>query len=212
MSVSKMRREYSSRPLLESDTDADPIRQFQVWFDEAVDAKLPEPNAMTLATATPDGRPSARIVLLKEFDQRGFTFFTNYSSRKGVELGENPHAALVFFWHELERQVRIEGTVEPVTEVESDAYFLIRPPGARLGAWASDQSQVVGGREVFEARYRALEWQHPEGNLHRPPHWGGYRVRPEQIEFWQGRSNRLHDRLRYRRVDPGDWTLERLAP
>jgi pyridoxamine 5'-phosphate oxidase len=198
-------------PLSEADVDPDPVRQFRAWFEQAQAAGVADPTAMTLATATPDGRPSARVVLLKGLGPDGFVFFTNYDGRKGRELAANPRAALVFFWPELERQVRIEGTVEPVSPAESDAYFRSRPVGARLGAWASPQSEVIPSREALERRLRELEAQYPDGEVPRPPHWGGYRVRPEAVEFWQGRPNRLHDRLRYRRV-PGGWRLERLAP
>ncbi|MBX6315041.1 MAG: pyridoxamine 5'-phosphate oxidase [Isosphaeraceae bacterium] len=207
-----MRRDFERHALVESDLDPDPIRQFRAWFDAAVTAGLLDPNAMTLATATPDGQPSARIVLLKGCDERGFAFFTNYESRKGRELEANPRAALVFFWAELERQVRIEGRVERVSDEESDAYFLSRPLGAQLGAWISSQSETVPGREVLERRYEELLERVAEGAIGRPPHWGGYRVVPDAIEFWQGRPNRLHDRLRYRRGPEGAWIIERLAP
>jgi pyridoxamine 5'-phosphate oxidase len=212
MAFSDLRREYMQRGLHESDLDEDPIRQFQVWFDAAVEAGLPEPDAMTLATASTDGKPSARMVLLKLADERGFVFFTNYESRKGRELADNPRAALVLFWVELERQIRIEGRVEPVTAAESDAYFHSRPLGSQLGAAASHQSRVIPGREELEKRVAELEKQYQGGEIPRPDYWGGYRVVPEVIEFWQGRPNRLHDRLRYRRNGEDRWIIERLSP
>lgn len=198
--------------LSEADADADPLRQFEKWFQQALAANLPEPNAMTLATATSDGRPSARVVLLKAFDASGFAFFTNYEGRKGRDLTENPHAALLFFWAELQRQVRIEGTVTRVSEAESDDYFRSRPLGSRLGAWASPQSEVIPNREILEARVREMAQRYPDGEVPRPPFWGGFRVRPLTLEFWQGRPDRLHDRLRYRRDPAGGWCIERLAP
>lgn len=212
MSMADLRREYMQQGLAEADLDADPFRQFRVWFDAAVAAGLPEPNAMTLATASPEGQPSARMVLLKGLDESGFVFYTNYESRKGDELAANPRAALVFFWVELARQVRIEGRVERVSLAESDTYFASRPEGSRLGAWASRQSQVIAGRETLERRLRALEAEYAEQGIPRPPYWGGYCVIPATLEFWQGRPNRLHDRLRYRRLDDGSWVIERLSP
>jgi len=197
--------------LTEGELDSDPVRQFHRWIEEATLSEVAEPNAMALATATPEGRPSARIVLLRGYDERGFAFFTNYESRKGRELDANPHAALVFHWHDLERQVRVEGRVERVSAEESDTYFQSRPAGSRLGAWASRQSEVLPDRTVLEARNRALEIQYPDGQIPRPEHWGGYRVVPAVIEFWQGRPSRLHDRLRYTRSDRG-WLVERLSP
>jgi pyridoxamine 5'-phosphate oxidase len=212
MQIPEMRKEYNGGSLSETDVDADPLRQFEKWFGQALAANLPEPNAMTLATATADGQPSARMVLLKTFDASGFTFFTNYDSRKGRELTANPRAALLFFWAELHRQVRIEGTVERVSEAESDAYFRSRPLGSRLGALASAQSVVIASRAVLEERVRELAQRFPDGDVPRPLHWGGYRVCPLTIEFWQGRPDRLHDRLRYQRVQPDGWRLERLSP
>jgi pyridoxamine 5'-phosphate oxidase len=185
--------------------------QFGRWFADAEAADLIEPNAMTLATADAGGRPSARMVLLKAFDQRGFVFYTNYGSRKAGELTGNPAAALVFWWPPLERQVRVEGGVERVTREESEAYFRTRPLGSRLGAWASEQSRVIVGRVDLERRLEELEARYGDGEVPLPPFWGGYRVHPEVVEFWQHRPNRLHDRLRYRRV-PGGWTIERLSP
>lgn len=212
MEIANMRKEYVWGGLSEADVDADPLRQFETWFQQALATNLPEPNAMTLATATPDGQPSARVVLLKAFDASGFTFFTNYASRKGRELAANGRAALLFFWPELQRQVRIEGTIERVTDAESDAYFRSRPLGSRLGAWASEQSEVIASRAVLEERVREAAQRFPDGEVPRPQHWGGFRVRPLTIEFWQGRPDRLHDRLRYRRVQPAGWRLDRLSP
>lgn len=212
MSVAELRKEYMLNGLHEADLDRDPIEQFRVWFDQALSAGLPEPNAMALATATPDGRPSARMVLIKGADARGFVFYTNYQSRKGHELASNPYAALVFYWAELERQIRIEGHVEPVSAVESDTYYHSRPLGSQIGAWASAQSQVIPNREVLEQRVNELTAQYADGQVPRPPHWGGYRVVPQAIEFWQGRPSRLHDRLRYTRQDDGTWLIERLSP
>ncbi|HXG12558.1 MAG TPA: pyridoxamine 5'-phosphate oxidase [Gemmataceae bacterium] len=200
------------RSLHEADMDPDPLRHFRVWLDQARAFGLPQPDAMTLATATPDGRPAARVVLLRGFDERGFVFFTNYESRKGQELAANPRACLVFYWAELERQVRIEGHVERVTPRESDEYFATRPRDSRLSAWASPQSQVIPSREVLERRMAELQAAYEGSDVPRPPHWGGYRVVPTSIEFWQGRASRLHDRLRYVRLDAGGWLLQRLAP
>ncbi|MBD2034949.1 pyridoxamine 5'-phosphate oxidase [Leptolyngbya sp. FACHB-321] len=210
-SIADLRQNYTLQALNEADVDPDPIQQFQRWMDQAIAAELPEPNAMTLATATRDGIPSARIVLLKGLDARGFAFYTNYESRKGRELADNPQAALVFLWTVLERQVRIEGQVEKVAAAETDAYFQSRPLASRLGAWASEQSRVIRNREVLEQRFAELKATYADETVPRPPHWGGYRVIPHQIEFWQGRTSRLHDRLRYR-LEEGNWHLERLAP
>jgi pyridoxamine 5'-phosphate oxidase len=209
--VARLRREYARAGLKESDAEGDPVEQFRRWFDEALAANLYEPNAMTLTTATPDGRPSARVVLLKGFDERGFVFYTNYEGRKAKELEINPYCALVFYWGELERQVRIEGRASRVPDKESDAYFEGRPRGSQLGAWASEQSRPVRDRGALEDRLRELEAGYEGREVPRPPFWGGYRVEPETIEFWQGRENRLHDRLMYRRSD-GLWRRERLQP
>ncbi len=209
--VSELRNEYTRAGLRESEVARDPIDQFRRWFEEALAANLHEPNAMTLATATPDGSPSARIVLLKGFDERGFVFYTNYEGRKAGELEPNPRCALLFYWGELERQVRIEGRADRVPDEESDAYFASRPRGSRLGAWTSEQSQPVENRAALEDRLRELEEEYEGREIPRPPFWGGYRVEPETFEFWQGRENRLHDRLLYTRSD-GVWKIQRLQP
>src|SRR5688500_18754380 len=211
MSIADPRRESAAARLDECDVDPDPIRQFARAFDDDSRAEVPEPNAMTLATATADGAPSARIVLLKAADERGFTFFTDYRSRKGRELEANPRAALVFHWAELERQVRIAGTVTRVSREENEAYFLSRPRGSRLGAWTSHQRTVIGTRADLEERLEPMTARCDGGDVPLPPYWGGFRVRPDTIEFWQGRENRLHDRIRYRR-EAGAWRVERLSP
>jgi pyridoxamine 5'-phosphate oxidase len=208
-----MRRDYAERGALgESDLATDWTGQFSAWFAEAAAAGLPEPNAMIVATAGRSGQPSARTVLLKEYDVRGFVFFTNYASRKGAELAENPYASLVFPWFPMHRQVIVTGSVERVSRAETDAYFGSRPRGSQLGAWASPQSRVVPDRAAVEAGLAAAEERFGDGPVPAPPHWGGFRVVPGTVEFWQGRSNRLHDRLRFRRTAEGVWVVERLAP
>lgn len=192
--------------------ERNPIKQFQLWFADAVEAKLPLPEAMNLATATPEGRPSSRMVLLKQVDDGGFVFFTNYHSAKAAQLESNPYAALVFYWPQLERQVRVEGEIERTSEQESQEYFQTRPRESQIGAWASPQSNVVADREVLEQRARELEEYYRDREIECPPHWGGYRLRPDRIEFWKGRVGRLHDRLLYIRLADGDWTIKRLAP
>lgn len=211
LSIADLRKNYTQGGLSEAEAGDDPVALFQRWFLAAAEAGLPEPNAMTLATATPDGRPSARVVLLKAFDEGGFVFFTNYDSRKGQDLAANPFAALVFLWHEFERQVRVEGPVEKVSDAVSDEYFEVRPAGSRLGAWASGQSEVIADRESLEARHAELAARFGDGAIPRPPHWGGYRVAPLAVEFWQGRPSRLHDRVRFRKAG-GAWHRERLSP
>ena len=211
-SLAELRQEYALSALNQADVDADPIRQFQCWLQDAVTAQLPEPNAMTLATADRTGRPFARAVLLKDCDAGGLVFYTNYRSDKGRQLAENPHAALLFLWLELERQVRIEGVVAKVSTAESEAYFRTRPRENRLGALASRQSQVVLSREILDQRFAQLADQYPDDNIPMPNQWGGYRLKPDLLEFWQGRQGRMHDRLRYRLQKGGDWILERLEP
>ena len=210
--ISGLRRPHEDKPLREADVVEEPFGQFAAWMTAALDAGLAFPNAMTLATASPDGHPSARIVLLKGFDERGFVFFSNYESTKGRELASNPRAALVFYWFELERQVRITGEVDRVAERESDEYFASRPVGSRVSTWASRQSEVIGDRSALEQAAAEVKSRYPAGDIPRPPHWGGYRLVPNEVEFWQGRADRLHDRLRYRRTGDGDWLLERLSP
>tara|TARA_R110000764_G_scaffold106789_3_gene192682 strand:+ start:10331 stop:10972 length:642 start_codon:yes stop_codon:yes gene_type:complete len=209
--IADLRRDYTRDGLTESQAPVEPHVLFSTWFAQAVEIETTEANAMMLATVDSAGQPHLRTLLLKGFDERGFVFFTNYQSAKGEQLSAQPLAAMSFWWHDLERQVRIEGMVEQVSPEESDAYFHSRPMGSRLGAWASPQSEVIAGREVLEQRLAALEIQYAEQQPPRPPHWGGYRVVPSLIEFWQGRSSRLHDRLRYR-LKAGNWVLERLAP
>lgn len=211
-SLSNMRKEYHHRELDESTALRDPFQQFRRWFEDAAGADFEEPNAMALATADGQGRPAVRMVLLKSFDERGFVFFSNYKSRKGRELTENPRAALLFWWEKFDRQVRIEGAVEKISAEESEAYFRSRPLGSRLGAWASEQSAVISGRAELEGRLREVTEKFRAKEVPRPPYWGGYRVIPEIFEFWQGRESRLHDRLRYRKFESGEWLIERLSP
>jgi len=211
MNIADIRKSYEKAELNEHASQADPLQQFDQWLTEAIASEVPEPNAMTVATVASNLRPSTRVVLIKGYDARGIVWYTNYESQKGLELSGNPYAALQFHWVELERVVRIEGLVEKVSDEESDAYFATRPLDSRIGAWASPQSQVIPDRTVLvtaAAKYGARFLLHPP----RPPHWGGYRLRPDTWQFWQGRKSRLHDRLRYRLEKDGSWTRERLAP
>ncbi|ANI88630.1 pyridoxamine 5'-phosphate oxidase [Arachidicoccus ginsenosidimutans] len=210
MNIANIRTDYKLMTLNESDVLPNAIAQFDAWWQQAVHSEIEEVNAMTLATVSSDGKPDARIVLLKNFSEEGFEFFTNYNSAKGKELAENPYACLVFFWKELERQVRITGRVKKVSAARSDEYFYSRPAGSRVGAWSSPQSEVIASREVLEANEKHFKEQFGE-DIPRPEHWGGYAVMPESIEFWQGRSNRLHDRLLYT-LENGTWKIKRLAP
>jgi pyridoxamine 5'-phosphate oxidase len=210
--VGDLRQSYNSGFLLEQEVNPNPVLQFQAWLQDAVAAHILEPNAMTLATVTHQGKPSARIVLLKNFDERGFVFYTNFQSRKGQELSQTPAAALVFWWDKLERQVRIEGSITKVSDAEADEYFHSRPKGSQLGAWVSHQSQVIEGREELERRLKMLEQDYETRPIPRPLDWGGYRLEPNIFEFWQGRPNRLHDRLCYRQNNFMGWTIERLSP
>jgi pyridoxamine 5'-phosphate oxidase len=207
-----IRKEYTHKTLMESGIEADPVRQFSTWWHEALEAKIIEVTAMTLATASVDGMPSARTVLLKGFSEKGFIFFTNYNSFKGQQLSENPKASLLFFWKELERQVRITGLVEKLSSEESNDYFQSRPRASQVGAVVSPQSQVIESRQWLDERYNEVSKQFENTAVQRPPHWGGYIVRPIIIEFWQGRPGRLHDRIQYTILDDGNWKIERLAP
>ena len=207
-----LRNEYAAHGLRRADLHSDPLRQFGAWFAAALAADLRDVNAMSLATATPDGKPSVRIVLLKGFDERGFAFFTNYDSEKARDLEANPSAALAFYWAQLERQVRISGAVERTSREDSAAYFHSRPIGSQLGAWASKQSEVIDARRILDSRLTEMTERFGNGEIPLPPHWGGYRVKPDKIEFWQGRPNRLHDRFRYTRQADGTWLIDRLAP
>jgi pyridoxamine 5'-phosphate oxidase len=210
MNIADIRKDYALRRLDETDVDADPFRQFHAWLSQALEAQALEPTSMTLSTVDGEGNPSGRIMLLKALDERGFVFYTNYESRKGVQLAARARAALTFFWKELERQVRVEGSIEKVSAAESDEYFASRPLGSRIGAWASTQSARIESRQWLEARVKAAEAQYGDSPP-RPPHWGGYRVLPDWLEFWQGRRSRLHDRIAYTREGRG-WTICRLSP
>ena len=210
--VAALRHEYVAQGLRRSDLDPDPVKQFGTWFTAALESGIRDVNAMSLATASADGKPSVRIVLLKGFDGDGFVFFTNYESQKGRELDANPRAELAFYWAQLERQVRVSGAVERTSRDESQRYFHSRPVGSQLGAWASRQSVVLDARRVLDARLAEMTERFREGEIPLPPHWGGYRLKPDRIEFWQGRPNRLHDRFAYSRVGDGGWKIDRLAP
>ena len=210
--IAEIRNEYSHKTLVESEIDADPIKQFNTWWQDALEAKITEVNAMTLATASADGMPSARTMLLKGFSEKGFVFFTNYTSYKGQQLAENPKACLVFFWKELERQVRITGLIEKTSEEENNTYFQSRPKESQVGAIASPQSQVIESRQWLDDRFKKLSDQFENNTIQRPAHWGGFLVRPVIIEFWQGRPGRLHDRIQYTIQEDGAWKIERLAP
>lgn len=209
--INSLRHDFSKQTLDEKDVSVSPIMQFEKWFKEAVDTHVNEPNAMTVSTSTLEGKPSARILLLRNFNEEGFVFYTNYTSRKGSEILDNPHCALLFFWPELERQVRIEGVLQKQTSEESDLYFKTRPRGSKLGAWTSAQSKTIANRQMLEHEYEKLSVIYPGEDIPRPPYWGGYLLRPVSIEFWQGRPSRLHDRILYT-LDNGNWEIERLAP
>lgn len=209
--INNLRHDFAKHSLDIKSANADPVIQFETWFREAVEAKVNDPNAMTLATATPEGKPSARIVLMRNFGTEGFVFYTNYTSRKGEEILKNPYASLLFFWPELERQVRIEGTLTKQTAEESDMYFNSRPRESKLGAWTSEQSKIIKNREALIEEYEKYSKKYPNENVPRPPYWGGYILKPTAIEFWQGRPSRLHDRLWYT-MENDQWKIERLAP
>ncbi|MEO6286259.1 MAG: pyridoxamine 5'-phosphate oxidase [Dyadobacter sp.] len=209
--IAKIRHDYNLKGLHETDLAPDPLKQFKLWFSDVLNAGISEANAMLLSTVL-NGRPSGRIVLLKDLNETGFSFFTNYQSKKGEEIGANPQVALTFFWKELERQVRIEGSIQKTTAAESDEYFAVRPRGSQIGAWVSDQSEVITGRDILEAKTRELNERFEGQTVPRPPHWGGYRVIPDYIEFWQGRPSRLHDRLAYLKTADSSWKIERLSP
>ena len=212
MSIADIRKDYKLQTLSEADVAADPFLQFDKWWNEAVKSEIDEVNAMTLATVDAEGLPAARIVLLKGYDKNGFVFFTNYDSSKGKELAQHPNACLVFFWKEMERQVRISGTTEKISTEESIAYFNSRPDGSKIGAWASPQSLAVAGQAWLKETFNYYRERFKHGEIPKPPHWGGYRVKPVKIEFWQGRPSRLHDRIQYTLQAEGSWKIERLAP
>lgn len=209
--IQGLRKEYRQASLNEAELQADPFSQFKYWFEQAISAQLPEPNAMILSTVSASGAPSSRTVLLKELDSQGFVFFSNYASRKGREIAVNQQVCLLFYWAELERQVRIEGQIETISAADSDAYFASRPRGSQLGAWASSQSERLDSRETLEQTLQALEQEYADKAIPRPPHWGGYRVVPNAVEFWQGRPSRLHDRLLYQ-LEGQTWRVSRLSP
>lgn len=209
--INSIRNNYAKEKLGKKDVNANPILQFAKWFEEAVGAQVIDPNAMTVCSATKEGKPSARILLLRNFSEDGFIYYTNYNSRKGIEIAENPYCALLFFWPELERQIRIEGVVQKQTVEESNLYFNSRPRESKIGAWASEQSKVIVNREVLNEKHEKFSEKYPDENVPRPPHWGGYLLRPVSIEFWQGRPNRLHDRILYTKEN-NSWKIERLSP
>lgn len=212
LDLASLRREYETQGLRRADLHSNPIEQFSTWFSTAVSSALPDANAISLATATPAGKPSVRVVLLKGFDERGFVFFTNYRSEKGRELEANPAAAFAIYWVQLERQIRVVGRVEKTTRAESLAYFHSRPRGSQLGAWVSHQSEVIDARRILEGRLAEMTERFAGSEIELPPHWGGFRIVPNEMEFWQGRANRLHDRFRYTRRENNSWLLDRLAP